>query len=453
MEFIEVIEKIGNNSEELEKLLKLKKFDEVYQLLKKNGYAKSSEVLREEVKEFMKKGLVDMENAELSRVSGGRLKENINKATSLGMASLLILGASPMGSKANATGFRSNGVKAPVSTSIPVNSNREQRSPAKSPRIPLIQGDNVVKAIGAVAALVGVGVLGYGARELQDKIFKPEQKPNPEPKVETVIVEKEKLIDYEEFIEKHVGKCNESDRVKRKACAECIQEINNILDITGEKRLSDLTYGGFNVDQTTMNAEEIGHFLCHAITGYACGESAGKMNNFQNSHFLVCLRGLIVFEAFAKEFQDSEKHDKIKRCIEILMDWYKELEEYECDTEYEELKYVLELLLKFDKNENPHGCGEFYEKFNRMREVCDIAEKLHDALKRDGTFDSAVKSVKIVYNGGECTLDDAIVKNENFDKCNIKRVIVKLILGDPYDLDLNLANRQSYHHNDCIVFD
>ncbi len=440
MEFIEVIEKIGNNSEELEKLLKLKKFDEVYQLLKKNGYEKGPEMLRKDVEELTKEGLMNLENVELSRISGGRLKENINRATSLGMASLLMLGAGPMSLKANATGFRSSGVKAPVSTSVPVNSNKKQGSPKKLPFIPLIQGDNVVKAIGAVAAVAGIGALGgYGARTLQDKIFKPEQKPNPEPQVKTVekivkrtvtntqtiTIREEKLIDYGEFIEKHVGKCDEHDTTKRKACAECIQRINNILGFTDTSSLRDLTYGGFGIEQTFMNSEYIGHFLCHAVTGYACGEPAGSMSEFRNSTFLSCLRNLVVFEAFAEEFQDSKKHEKIERCIGCLMDLYEKIENTsENNKEFEELRNILEFLPKFAKNEKLHGCVELYKNFNSMRDICDFVANLHSALKEKGINDDNIESIRIVYKNEECTLDDVIAEEVFWNSC-IGKVIVK----------------------------
>ena len=437
MELVEVIENIVENSEELEKLLKLKKFEDMYQLLKNNGYSKSPEVLREEVKEFMEEVLVDIENAELSKVSGGSLKGNLTKATSVGMASLLMLGASPMGSKASARGeFQSNGVKSPMRASVPVNSSKDQVSPKKSPRIPLIQGDNIVKAIGAVAAVVGVGALGgYGARTLQDKFFKPTQEPEVKT-VERVVVqkviqevvqketiEKETLIDYGEFIENHVGKCDESDRTKRKACAECIQRINNILDITGERRLSELTYGGFDVvNQTFIDSDGIGGFLCHAVTGYVCGESAGNMTKFQEEHFLRCLQGLVVFEAFAKEFQDSGKHEKIKRCIECLMDLLEKIDREDNEEEIEELKDALEFLPKLAKAKNLHNCAKFYENLGYMDDVYDFVVKLHNALEKKGINDDNIESIKIVYGNEECTLDDVITKEESDF---IEKVIVK----------------------------
>ena len=436
MELIEVIENIVENSDELEKLLELKKFDEMYQLLKENGYEKGPEILKKDVEELTKEGLMNLENIKLSKVSGGRLKENINKATSLGMASLLMLGASPMGPKANATGFRSNGVKAPVSASTPVNSNKEQGSPKKSLVIPSRKGNNIIKAIGAVAAVAGVGALGgYGARTLQDKIFKPEQEPKPEPKVETVreivtntgtvIVEKEKLIDYGEFIEKHVGRCDEFDRTKRKACAECIRKINNILGFKDTNSLQSLTYEGYDISRG-MYADNIGSFLCHAVTGYACGDSAESMKKFQDRNFLCSLQNLVVFGAFAKEFQDSGKHEKIKQCIECLMSWYEKIGNNNYNKkEFPELINILKFLPKFSKSENLHGCVDFYKWFDSIGNVCGFVVKLYNELEKKSINDDNIESIKMVYENEECTLDDAIAKEASFYGGRIEKVIVK----------------------------
>ena len=446
MELIEVIENIVENSDELEKLLELKKFDEMYQLLKENGYEKGPEILKKDVEELTKEGLMNLENIKLSKVSGGRLKENINKATSLGMASLLMLGASPMGPKANATGFRSNGVKAPVSASTPVNSNKEQGSPKKSLVIPSRKGNNIIKAIGAVAAVAGVGALGYGARELQDKIFKPEQKPDPEPKVETVreivtntrtiTIKEEKFIDYEEFIEKHVGKCNVYGRAEKKACFECIQKINNILGVTGPMCLSNYTHKGFDVNRDSMDMEKIGRFLCHAVTGYACGEPAKEMKNFENESFSTCLKQLVVFEAFAEEFQDQQKHEKIKQCIECLIDLYEKIDN--CNIlrnigrsrfeTAERLRYSLNILPKFAKKENFHKCVKLCKVFSS---IYDFALDLYERAVVGGKTDNSIKNIKIIMRfddsdvDEEYMLDDFIVKYEAIDESDIKKVVLE----------------------------
>ncbi len=462
MEFIEIMEKIGKNPEQLEKLLELKKFDEVYQLLKKNGYKKSPEMLRKDVEELITKGLMRLENAELSKVSGGGLKENITRATSLGMASLLMLGASPMSSQASAHGgFQGGG--ASVGAKVPTNFNKSANTKQGSSKLPFtssVKKSNVAKIIGAVAALGVVGGLGYGGRVVQDKLSKPKQEPkiesegepNPnqnstqEPKVE--ISEKKVFIDSEDFIEEHVAECTIFNRAKRKACFECIKNISEALGITGSKHLKDLTYGGYKVtDGKGLSSNEIGCFLCHVVTGYACGESVKSMTKFQECVFLSCLQSLTLFEAFAREFQDPQKHEKIKQCIGYLIDFYeKSNKEYDTSSNQNAIGYLkdaLDFLPKFVVNNTFYNSAKLHEKFNEGEGACVLAAKLHQALEENKIDEDRIKSIKVLNNFdeqeyalGDIILDDLDV----FVVHRIRKVIVECTEGKRYTFKWNYVD-------------
>ncbi len=100
--FDEVMEKIEKENK-LEKLLKMESTKEVYDFLRENGYSKSEGEFKIEMEKLLKDESVNLEDAELDQVAGGTSKNSLRKLTSAGMASLLVLGASPISSRAHAS--------------------------------------------------------------------------------------------------------------------------------------------------------------------------------------------------------------------------------------------------------------------------------------------------------------------------------------------------------------
>ena len=498
MEFIEIMEKIGKNPEQLEKLLELKKFDEVYQLLKKNGYKKSPEMLREDVEELITKGLMRLENAELSKVSGGGLKENITRATSLGMASLLMLGASPMSSQASAHGgFQSGG--ASVGAKVPTNFNKPTNfNPIVLQQKPLVRGNNIVKIIGAVAALGVVGGLGYGGRVVQDKLSKPKQEPkigsegepNPnqnstqEPKVEIIekeVIRKEEVIvekfeDAGKFIEEHFGRCCIGHWDDRKAVAECIKKIDKILNAPDSNYLQRLTHGGYKVSRFANFGDFI-NLLYYAIVGYACGDSVKRVDQLHMGDLEICIKNLVMFETFAEEFQNSEKHEKIKQCIECLIEllsskvgtseegeyrvmqlrdtlnfWPKLVGESDFCPCAEVHKRLFDYFCYYGKDpeDNDYGRLDYciYYRYGGLDQnfFRFVLELYRDLVKCKGIDDESIESIRVVYNGQEHTFMDLIKDKIAFfgGLFGIQKLIVKCIGGKTYKFNYKSDERMNF---------
>ena len=98
--FDEVIKKIKKENK-LKKLLDIASTKELYAFFQQNGYSKSKNEFEVELENRLKEVAVSLKDSELSKVVGG--KKNLTKLTSAGIASLLVLGASPICSKASAS--------------------------------------------------------------------------------------------------------------------------------------------------------------------------------------------------------------------------------------------------------------------------------------------------------------------------------------------------------------
>lgn len=103
---IEISKEIEKNSKKSKKLIETEE-EKLYEIFKENGYKQSFE--KEIVNLLEKSELTLKDDSTLGNVSGGNnAKNNLAKATSVGLASLLVLGSSPMSSVSAAEG--GNGV-------------------------------------------------------------------------------------------------------------------------------------------------------------------------------------------------------------------------------------------------------------------------------------------------------------------------------------------------------
>lgn len=101
-ETILIMEEIEKEPEKLKQMLRIKEMDELYQFFTENGYKQSFERFKEEVnslRESLKSKF--QEDSDLENVAGGiNIKNKLTKTTSIGLASLLVLGA-PVGYASN----------------------------------------------------------------------------------------------------------------------------------------------------------------------------------------------------------------------------------------------------------------------------------------------------------------------------------------------------------------
>ena len=104
------MEKIERENK-LEKLLKIEDAKELYAFLQKNGYTKSESEFKTEIEALIEENPINLEDSELDSVAGGSLKDNMTKIASAGMASLMMLGASPLSSQVHAGNFVSTPTK------------------------------------------------------------------------------------------------------------------------------------------------------------------------------------------------------------------------------------------------------------------------------------------------------------------------------------------------------
>ena len=96
------MEKIEKENK-LTELLKIENTKELYDFLHENGYSKSENEFKAEIEKLVEETAIDLEDSELGAVAGGTTKNKLTKLTSVGMASLLALGASPISPKAHAS--------------------------------------------------------------------------------------------------------------------------------------------------------------------------------------------------------------------------------------------------------------------------------------------------------------------------------------------------------------
>ena len=100
--FYDIMDKIEKENK-LEKLFEIEDEKELYNFFKENGYSKSESEFKAERRRLIEEASINLEESELDEVAGGSLKNNLTKLTSASMASLLMLGASPISSKAHAS--------------------------------------------------------------------------------------------------------------------------------------------------------------------------------------------------------------------------------------------------------------------------------------------------------------------------------------------------------------
>ena len=152
------MEKIERENK-LQNLLEIEDIKELYDFLQKNGYSKSESEFKAEIEALIEENPINLEDSELDSVAGGRLKDSITKIASSGMASLMMLGASPLSSQVHAGSFVSTQTKQAQNPSVP-------QTPA--PNSPSLKKNNpnakkiILAALGvggAGTAIVGIGGL------------------------------------------------------------------------------------------------------------------------------------------------------------------------------------------------------------------------------------------------------------------------------------------------------
>ncbi len=422
MKIFEAIANVSKNSEDLNKLLDLENFEEIYELLKSHGYEGTLDMLKEGVEEFVKDGTSCLNEAELASVSGGGVKENLTKATSLGMASLLVLGASPTGSKASAYTPENGGFNVSVKTTGPVNLNNQQ-GPKKIPFVPLVKGHNFVKAAGIVAAVMGAGALGaVTGYEVRDKFSKPEEEPKEEKQVQT----------DEEFIKMHLGveRFDSNAKSKEAKIANCIKNISRILD---NKLLSDCVYPGYKLS-VSVRDRGIFDYLYQVVLGYVCGNSTEY--RFVEYRPGQSLANLITDLNFSSEFKaNPKKAQKARECIGHLINYAETVLNVDART-ISTLKEAMDTLPKFVSNNTLYSCNELFS-FNSVERL-EVASKLYAELKNKGVSAGAMKNLKFKFYGyeDEYTLEDFFIQ----DKMSNDRKITVIYNGSNYDFNIKWQN-------------
>ncbi len=159
----------------LEKLLEIEDIKELYAFLQKNGYSKSESEFRAEIETFMKENSVNLESSELDLVAGGTNKNSLTKITSAGMASLIMLGTSPLSSQVHAGNFISTPVKQlQNSPATPVSTSKKISPTAKK---------IILTALGIGVGGTAIGISGAGIYWIykHHKKNKTENHPSPSP--------------------------------------------------------------------------------------------------------------------------------------------------------------------------------------------------------------------------------------------------------------------------------
>ena len=397
-EIVEIIMGIGKDSKELDKLLKLKNFEEIYGLFKSRGYAGNLDMLKEGVEELVQEGVACLKETELTGVAGGNLKENLTKTTSLGMASLLMLGASPISSKASAQTPENGRVNVLIKTGGPIGLKNLPGS-GKLPFIPLVKGDNFVKAAGIIAAVLGAGVLGYGAHELQDRISKPKGEPKGE--------EKQVQTD-EEFIKMHLGveSLNYGVESKKEKIANCIKNISEIL---GNKPLNKYVYSGYKIEGAA-SVNEVFRYLCQVVVAYVCGNSKEYKVKYTDDRILGAL---IIASYFSSEFKECpEKAKKARQCIGHIIDYAKTVLNVDAQT-ISTIREAVIALPKFASHNVSCDCEEFLRNNLYAIENLSVVSELYKKLREKVSVDAMRGlKIKIDKDDKEYTLEECIMQNK-----------------------------------------
>ena len=152
--FYDTIEKIEKENR-LEELFKIENTKELYAFLHENGYYKSEKEFKAEIEKLVEETAIDLENSELSKVAGGRLKNSLTKLTSTGIASLMMLGASPTGSQVDAGSFTNTPVKNQTQDSLATLASNKNSVSAKN-------STKTKKIFLATLGVGGVGTIGLG---------------------------------------------------------------------------------------------------------------------------------------------------------------------------------------------------------------------------------------------------------------------------------------------------
>ncbi len=312
--FEKVMEKI-EKEDKLPELLKIKNIKELWNFLKENGYSKSESELKKEIEMLLEEISTNLEDSELSQVAGGTLKDSITKLTSAGMASLLMLGASPVHSQAHEVGnpnYFTNIAHEPAS---------KTSKTSKLDTKKFILATLGISALGAAAEIGGLGVYSLYKYKQKDKLKNQIDKNNETPK---------KTLSKEEFIQKHF--CNSSfSNPECKEILYCLtKKIINTLGLTDEKRISDY-YPTHEINRIPRDDEREDlyryfDYLCHVVNSYLWGDSSHHLSTygFEISTYAVLfsppkttLNHLILSCALAKGC-DNVKFNKVRKCIDYL---------------------------------------------------------------------------------------------------------------------------------------
>ena len=378
-ETILIMEEIEKEPEKLKQMLRIKEMDELYQFFTENGYKQSFERFKEEVnslRESLKSKF--QEDSDLENVAGGiNIKNKLTKTTSIGLASLLVLGAP--------VGYASN-------TKVPSKSTAQNTLTKKLLKYITVGG------IGATAFATAWGYnkyFGSGNKPKQTRVN------DDEPATEVVSELKDKIDVDEQLIKQVLGE----DMVEpfRMLCDEekrtVIELVTNIQKLLGEQKAKNLWQWAHDRARSDCidrrNVLSWFEYICNVLEGYLYGQKQNGLLAGGTIGVLVSsLHSLILSFLLCENKIDSEKINKVGQCIQYL---YDNFEKYYSSKKSNELS-PSEIIEEFHWfNGNKEFSNELKNKFFKERfyrysnEAIIFVHLLHYALKQEFEDLSGVK--------------------------------------------------------------